>query len=424
MKKRLGIVEGFYGTPWSHENREFILKSISKWGYNTYIYAPKDDPHHRELWRDEYSDKDILNLIKLYEYSKSLNIDFFFTISPGGSIKYSSDSDYELLLNKFLTMYKHGIKNFGLFFDDIAFELPFKDDKDKFVTVERAQNYLLLKLYRDLQKIDNDIVLSTCPTLYHGRGNDPYVVGFCKDIPEDLLVFWTGREVCSQVLSSPDAAQFKSDTGHKPTYWDNYPVNDSIMKWELHLGPYDKRDYDLLECCDGVILNPMEYVYSSLISLQTVGEFFQKGEKYNKALAWNKALEEQVPTELLKHYKFFAKFCYKSCIYPYFSNKYLMSDLMESMNRPDWNCGEYLKDIAREGSIAGSELLKSSYPLVKEAHPWIQKFLILMKLFNHYGHKDRGLFNRIRYRYYLRKFILNRHEIFQLEVFNEIDKNR
>jgi hypothetical protein len=49
-----GVVEGFYGTPWTHQDRVDILRFEGAHGMNVYYYAPKDDPYHRKLWRDAY----------------------------------------------------------------------------------------------------------------------------------------------------------------------------------------------------------------------------------------------------------------------------------------------------------------------------------------------------------------------------------
>ena len=42
-----GIIEGFYGTTWTHQDRLDQIKFYGKNKLNTYIYAPKDDPYHR-----------------------------------------------------------------------------------------------------------------------------------------------------------------------------------------------------------------------------------------------------------------------------------------------------------------------------------------------------------------------------------------
>ena len=46
-----GVVEGFYGVPWQHEDRLWLLERMRGWGMNTYVYAPKDDPFHLARWR-------------------------------------------------------------------------------------------------------------------------------------------------------------------------------------------------------------------------------------------------------------------------------------------------------------------------------------------------------------------------------------
>ena len=51
MSKLFGVIEGFYGAPWSFGNRTHLFqffKSVP--GINCYIYAPKDDEKHRNNW--------------------------------------------------------------------------------------------------------------------------------------------------------------------------------------------------------------------------------------------------------------------------------------------------------------------------------------------------------------------------------------
>jgi len=49
-----GIVEGFYGKPWSHSARLDAISFLAPRGLNAYVYAPKDDPKHRADWRVPY----------------------------------------------------------------------------------------------------------------------------------------------------------------------------------------------------------------------------------------------------------------------------------------------------------------------------------------------------------------------------------
>lgn len=53
-----GVVEGFYGTPWSHNARLRQLQFYGENKMNTYIYGPKDDPYHSSPnWRLPYPEK-------------------------------------------------------------------------------------------------------------------------------------------------------------------------------------------------------------------------------------------------------------------------------------------------------------------------------------------------------------------------------
>ena len=46
-----GLIEGFYGPPWSFDERAEVMARCAGWGMTHYVYAPKDDPLHRERWR-------------------------------------------------------------------------------------------------------------------------------------------------------------------------------------------------------------------------------------------------------------------------------------------------------------------------------------------------------------------------------------
>ncbi len=64
--RRRGVVEGFYGTPWSHRARLSQLEFYGKNKMNTYIYGPKDDPYHSAPnWRLPYPEKEAAQLQEL-----------------------------------------------------------------------------------------------------------------------------------------------------------------------------------------------------------------------------------------------------------------------------------------------------------------------------------------------------------------------
>lgn len=78
-----GVVEGFYGEPWSFENRMSQIRFYGEYKLNTYIYGPKDDPYHRSpYWRDAYPAAEAEEIKKYVEASKENHVDFVWAIHP------------------------------------------------------------------------------------------------------------------------------------------------------------------------------------------------------------------------------------------------------------------------------------------------------------------------------------------------------
>ena len=51
MSIELGLIEGYYGAPWSWQARETTIAALKPHGYGFYIYAPKADAFLRKRWR-------------------------------------------------------------------------------------------------------------------------------------------------------------------------------------------------------------------------------------------------------------------------------------------------------------------------------------------------------------------------------------
>ena len=51
-----GVVEGFYGKPWTHAQKLKGIEYFADYNMNTYFLAPKDDPLQRFNWRSPFTD--------------------------------------------------------------------------------------------------------------------------------------------------------------------------------------------------------------------------------------------------------------------------------------------------------------------------------------------------------------------------------
>src|SRR5437870_13015545 len=88
-----GVVEGFYGRPWSAAQRRQLFAWMKSWGMNTYLYAPKDDLKHRLLWRELYSADEAGEVHKLIRHGDGNGVRFIYAIAPGLDLAYSSRRD-------------------------------------------------------------------------------------------------------------------------------------------------------------------------------------------------------------------------------------------------------------------------------------------------------------------------------------------
>src|SRR4051812_39767936 len=224
-----GVVEGFYGTPWTHEARREVISFLAARGMNAYAYAPKDDARHRAEWRLPYEAAELERFGDLAAHSGALGVRLGFAISPGLDIDYESDVDREALLGKLQPLRDAGVSWFLLLLDDIPMQPG----------LALRQAALVSWLYSAL----DGAALTMCPTEYVGMHPSPYLAELGARMPLDVDVMWTGPTVCSPEIDAADARSWtKALGGRRVIVWDNYPVNDALMTASLHLGPYQGRD--------------------------------------------------------------------------------------------------------------------------------------------------------------------------------------
>ena len=275
-----GIVEGFYGTPWSHEARLEAITFLAPRGLNAYVYAPKDDAKHRADWRVPYDADELARFREVAAHAESLDARFGFAISPGLDVEYESTGDRDALLAKLEPLLAAGVPWFLLLLDDIAME----------PRLAPRQAALATWLFERLRGERADASLTLCPTEYVGTQPSPYLGELGSGLPPEVDVMWTGPTVCSPTLRADDARGWTAALGGRRTVvWDNTPVNDATMTGELHLGPYLGRDADLVDLVGGVLCNPMTQPRASLLQLATAMDFLRDPDGYDAAASWERA---------------------------------------------------------------------------------------------------------------------------------------
>ena len=273
-----GVIEGFYGEPWSHDARVAAITFLAARGMNAYVYAPKSDPLHRERWREPYAPGQLLEFRDLADVCRGCDTKFGFAISPGLDIEYGSERDRETLVTKLAPLTDAGVDWIVLALDDIKLRPGLA-----------AQQGALTTWLRDA--LEPGVRISVVPTEYVGTHPTPYLVELSAGLPPDVDIFWTGPTVCSPTITAVDARAWRAAIGGRPLLiWDNYPVNDSVMEHEVHLGPYRGRDPDLAEVADGVLCNPMTQPRASLVALATAADFLRDPDPYDEDASWRRAV--------------------------------------------------------------------------------------------------------------------------------------
>jgi hyaluronoglucosaminidase len=287
-----GVIEGFYGPPWTHEERLDLIRFCSEAGFDTWVHAPKDDPYHRALWRDPYPDDDLARLAALVDEATRHGVELVYAIAPGLSIRYTSDADFDALLAKCEQVRASGVETVQLLWDDIEHTLV-AEDEARFGHEERPSAAAQSELSnRFAAAYAQKGPLVVCPTGYAGTGDSAYRRVMRRLLDPSIVVYWTGPEVVSLAITREELdAAVDRFGGRELLLWDNYPVND-FDPARLYLGPLRGRDPRIWQGrAAGLVANGMLQAVPSKLPLATVGEYLRDPDAYEPVAAFERALD-------------------------------------------------------------------------------------------------------------------------------------
>lgn len=289
-----GIVEGFYGVPYTTEEREDLIRFIGRHDYNLYVYAPKDDIWGRERWWEPYPPEELAKLARTIRVAKEAGVDFSYAISPGGeTLRYGSEEHFNQITQKLKVFYDLGVRSFGLFLDDISNTLRHEEDRRRYGKPANAHADLSNRLYRWLKDLDPACTLMLTPTDYFGKAPfSDYTVTLGKELDPGIEVFYTGEKVIPATITPDETGGFGEAIRRKPLMWENFPVNDAKMFRQIHIGSLRGRDPKLGQVTRGLLLNPMRQKEASKIAIVTAAYYMADPQSYDPEKALHKALEE------------------------------------------------------------------------------------------------------------------------------------
>lgn len=247
-----GVIEGFYGQPWSRAERIELFGWMRDGHLNTYLYAPKDDLKLRARWREPYTPDELNALRELIGSCLAHRIEFTYAISPGLDISYSSPADLDAIQRRFQQLHDLGAKNFALLFDDIPDRMR-SEDARAFGSFAEAQAHVTNHIYFWLSERFAANNFFFCPTPYCERmaerglgGGLKYLETIGAQLAPRIQIFWTGPEIISKEIPMPHTLQIGALLGRKPVIWDNLHANDYDGR-RFYVGPYSGRSRELRE---------------------------------------------------------------------------------------------------------------------------------------------------------------------------------
>jgi hypothetical protein len=291
-----GVIEGFYGAPWSYSERLQLFDWMSEWRLNTYLYAPKDDLKHRAHWRDLYSEEEAQNLHQVIRACKSRGIRFVYALSPGLDLRYSDGTELDCIERRISQMQHVGARDFALLFDDIPDHLD-AQDLAAWGSLAAAQAHVANSIFKRVQQADAGARFFFCPTPYCGRmaqrklGGEGYLATLGRELAPEIDVFWTGPEIISPEITVAHIQELEQLLQRQPILWDNLHANDYDGR-RFFCGPYAGRAPELRSAVRGVLTNPNCEFPLNYVPIRTLADFVHSSPPWDARQAFLSAMTE------------------------------------------------------------------------------------------------------------------------------------
>ncbi|TQS75060.1 hypothetical protein DX933_09915 [Ornithinibacillus gellani] len=291
-----GFIEGFYGIPWSNDDRKSLMKFGGQFKTTSYIFAPKDDPYHREKWEEPYPAEELEEISDMARVGSENKTHFVWTISPLGEVaalaqREGDEAAMELLeentekmLHKFDQLYDAGVRQFGVLGDDVG-ALPL----DYVVGLMDAVSEWAE------EKGDVRDTLYTPAAYNSGWAWDggKELNKLEKHFADNIHILWTGETTVAPVEQyTIDRFKHRDNNGverRDPLFWLNWPVNDVDMT-RVFLGKGDMLEPGI-ENLAGVVTNPMQEAEASKVSIFAVADYTWNTEDFAAEKSWEDSMK-------------------------------------------------------------------------------------------------------------------------------------
>ena len=312
--KYRGVIEGYYGNPWTWDDRIANLEFGGQFKDNIFVFAPKDDPYHNKQWRDLYPEDQLAEIARVSKAGNENKNRFVWMIHPfmnNPITRKTIDQDTEKLIEKFEQLYGAGVRQFGVLADDININN---------ISSSRSEAYqVVIDVMKSLSEwaiSKGDVYdLLFCPTSYTLSWNwNAYELNaYDQNFPDNVQFFFTGSSTMS-TINKRDVDTFKTrqtnpgQVRRDPLFWLNWSVNDidngrGYRRVYLSHAEMLNNDVDNIV---GAVTNPMEHAHLSQHSIFTLANYSWNIADFDSDQTWEDSFKYVEPTAY-KELKEFAR---------------------------------------------------------------------------------------------------------------------
>ncbi len=289
-----GFIEGYYGIPWSDEDRISLMEFGGKFKANTYVFAPKDDEYHSAKWTELYPEDRLQEMKNMVDAGNASKCKFVWSIHPfmyNAITEANYDERLETIKAKFEQLYRIGVRQFGILADDASSPVS-------------IQNRLCKDMWAWCEEKGDVYDLIFVPQGYnYAWASQGYFTSLMDGMPEQVQVMWTGNSVCGWVTQDT-FNKFYQLAGREAFMWLNWPVND-INKVRMLMGKGEVLGAGVTGF-SGILTNPMQQAEASKVSIFAIADYTWNRDTFDVNKSWYdsfKYIDEGAPDALYEFAK-------------------------------------------------------------------------------------------------------------------------
>lgn len=306
-----GLVEGYYGYPYSVAVKKSLMRFMMRMKMNTYMYGAKSDTYHSADWEKPYPTSLTAQQVRngllsqdmvrdITRESARTKVNFIWAIHPGNSFV-SDQNIVTRIMNKYTSMYALGVRQFAVFVDDVGVPTTDADCKTNADHLTALQQAIDAKWNTPGTAAEDQVKpLHFVPQVYTlswvSKENRQRFYKALGQVPDKITIYITGNGVWT-VPNASDLNTVREELGRNAAWWWNYPCNDNADGqlytsdmytnfWEMPAVSSNATLPAALPNGLGIVSNPMQEGMVSRQPLFSVADYAWNNGAFNNQSSW------------------------------------------------------------------------------------------------------------------------------------------